>query len=119
MTNQKSWSSPFSLNADTHRDALRDNPKERDQLARIFNTAMIAASADGEKEFSKRLQALVGTPAFHAILHAVKHMADSEGCSEKEAAESIIATFKQLETVWKDYVYLEGVQRLRGPKSGG
>ncbi len=117
MTSQNSWTSPFALGADAPRDSLRDNPKERDQLTRIFNTAMIAASAEGEQEFSKRLQALVSTPAFLAILHAMKHLAQSEGISEKEAAESIIATFKQLETVWKDYVYLEGVQRLRGSKS--
>ena len=116
MTTHNLWSNSFSQPSGNPRDSLKENPKERDQLARVFNTAMIASGAEADQDFSKRLQALVQTPAFTAILDSVKQLAESEGISEKEASEAIIATFKRLENIWKDYVYLEGVQKLKGPK---
>lgn len=101
---------------ESSRDQARD--KDREYLTRIFNTAMISTAVDGAaQDISKRLQALLQTPAFQAILHATKNLAVTQNMSEKEAAELLISTFRKLDEVWKHYVHLEGIQKLRGPKT--
>lgn len=85
------------------------------QLLRVFNTAIIATRVgDSDRDLSGALMEIVSTPAFKAILAATRELALSQGISEKEAASTIIETFRQVDKVWSDYVFREGVERLKG-----
>jgi hypothetical protein len=85
-----------------------------DDLARIFNTALVATRAESARDFSAELYALIESPAFRSILSAIKQMARAQGISEREAAEAVIQTFRKVDRIWGEYVFQEGIDRLRG-----
>jgi hypothetical protein len=84
-----------------------------DDLARVFNTALVSTRAGASRDFSTELYSLVDSPAFRAILASVRQLSRTTGCSEKEAAETLIETFRKLDQIWTEYIFQEGVDRLK------
>src|SRR6478736_4523434 len=84
-----------------------------DELIRIFNTALVSSQAGSNRDFSGEIFELMESPAFRAILGAVRQYARLQAMSEKQAAEQIISTFRKMDQVWRDYVFQEGVDRLK------
>lgn len=87
-----------------------------EELTRIFNSALVATRVAESKNPASELHALMETPAFQAMMNSVRHLARSEGISEREAAELLVQTFRKVDQIWADYIYQEGVNRLRNPK---
>lgn len=85
-----------------------------EELTRIFNSALVSSRAESLKDFSHELLGLVESPAYQAIINAVRQLARSQGIGERESAEILIQTFRKLDRLWSDYVFQEGVDRLRG-----
>jgi len=85
-----------------------------DDLARVFNTAVIASRVEAKKDHSFALYEMIETPAFRAILTAVRQHARLQGISDRQAAEQIILTFRKMDQIWDDYIYREGIDRIRG-----
>jgi hypothetical protein len=84
-----------------------------EELTRVFNTALVSTRVESARDFSAELYALVESPACRAILSAVRQLARSNGISEREAAETIIQTFRKLDRIWGEYLIQEGADRLR------
>jgi hypothetical protein len=93
-----------------------DSLSKGDHLARIFNTALISTQADGREESSDELFELMKSAPFRAILGAVKDLAEAERIPEREASERMIQAFRKLDELWSQYVYREGLERIRGPQ---
>ena len=87
----------------------------RDELARVFNTAMVASQAEAKRDLSAELQQLTGSVPFKAILNAVRQLASVQGITERQSAEAIIETFRKMDEVWSDYVFREGLDKIRKP----
>lgn len=85
-----------------------------DELIRVFNTALVGTQAGQSRDFSNEIFELMENPAFRAILGAVRQHARLQGLSERQAAEQIITTFRKMDRVWSEYVFHEGVERLKG-----
>jgi hypothetical protein len=85
-----------------------------DELARVFNSAIISTQAASARDFSSELYALVESPAYRSLLAAVKQFARTQGISEREAAEELIHAFRKLDRLWGNYILQEGVDRLKG-----
>lgn len=85
-----------------------------EELTRIFNSALVSSRAESLKDFSHELLGLVESPAYQALINAVRQLARSQGIGERESAEILIQTFRKLDRLWSDYVFQEGVDRLRG-----
>ena len=85
----------------------------QDELIRIFNTALIATQAEPTRDFTSKIYELMETPAFRAILSTVRQYARLQGLSERQAAEQLIQTFREMDSVWRDYVFQQGVDRLK------
>ncbi len=85
-----------------------------DDLVRIFNTALVSSRVESQKSFSEEVFALMDSPAFRSILHAIRQMSKAEGISEAHAAEKIITTFRKLDRLWDSYLLNEGVSKVRG-----
>ena len=83
------------------------------ELTRLLNAAILSTRADRKKDFAGELYQLVESPAFEAILGAIRNLASSSGMSERQAAEAIVQTFRKVDQVWTEYVFQEGVDRLR------
>lgn len=83
------------------------------ELTRLLNAAILSTRADRKRDFAGELYQLVESPAFEAILNAIRNLASTSGMSERQAAEAIIQTFRKVDQVWTEYVFQEGVDRLR------
>lgn len=88
------------------------NSANVDDLARILNTALVATKSQEGRDFPAELYKVMESPAFRAILSAIRQHARSQGLSEKHAAEQIVRTFRKLDELWSSYVFQEGVERV-------
>ena len=104
----------FSTNPNSafnYESSLASNPLE--DTARIFNTTLIASKAPNFSEQRSDILDIMKSSSFNAILVAVRYLAQSESISEALAAERIIATFRKADQAWSDYVYNEGLAKIR------
>lgn len=85
-----------------------------DQSTKLFNTAVIATKISKLSDYSSKLGELVQKPAFAAILESIANYARSTGVSEEAAAEEVIQTFREIDQVWDNYIFQEGLDKLRG-----
>jgi hypothetical protein len=90
---------------------------KKDDLIRVFNTALVSTQAGVKRDFSAELCALTESAPFKAVLNAVRQLACVQGIPERQAAEEVIKTFRKLDEIWGDYIYREGLDRLRGSRS--
>lgn len=88
-------------------------PEEAADLTRILYTAMVSTRAAITRDLASELLQLSQTPAFRAILTAVRQHARLQGIPERQAAEEVVETFRKLDGIWADYVTQEGVDRLK------
>ena len=86
-----------------------------ENTARIFNTALLSHKTKQDQNFSAELMELMAGPAFTAILQAVKNLAEQTDISEQESAHQIITAFHKMDRIWSDYVFGEGIQKLKTP----
>src|SRR4051812_39966142 len=75
----------------------------QDELARVFNTAMVATQSEAKRDFSSELCQLTQSAPFKAILSAVRHLSRVQGINERQAAEQVIQTFRKMDDVWNQY----------------
>ncbi len=86
---------------------------QSDDLVRVFNTALVTSRLDGSKAYVREMTDLVETPAFRAILNAVRQLARLQGISERAAAEQVIQTFRKVDALWAEYLVHEGLAHLK------
>lgn len=84
---------------------------------KLFNTAVIATKIpkglSSAGEASCRLHGLVQSVPFQAILKAIREHATLQGISEAQAAEEIVQTFREIDGIWNEYIFQEGLDRLK------
>ena len=90
---------------------------QRDDLARVFNTAVVSSQAKQKRDFSSELYELTESASFKAILNTVRQLSRVQGISERQASEHIIQTFRKMDDIWGGYVSHEGLEKLRSPGS--
>ncbi len=88
-------------------------PVAMDDLAKLFNTALVSTRDQSDRDWMGEIQRLMETPAFRSLLSSIRHLARSQGISEVAAAEEMIRTIRSLDSVWRDYVFQEGLDRLK------
>ena len=91
-------------------------PVANENTTKVVNTAFIETAARAVADHGTELYQLVQTPGFKAITEAVRILARSQGMSEKDAAETLIDTFRKVDQIWKDFVYSEGLKRLKSSR---
>ncbi len=92
----------------------QQEPQQEDGSTKIaLNTAVISTKATRPGAMGVRYQTLSNNPAFTAIASAVLHLSQKTGVSEQEAAQQVILAFRELDAIWDDYVYQEGLAILR------
>jgi hypothetical protein len=88
--------------------------QSQEDLIRVFNTVLLSTQSQPDRDYSREIFELMETPAFRAILSSVRQLARLNGMTERQAAEQIITTFRKVDQVWRDYVFHEGVERIKG-----
>ncbi|MCM2277971.1 MAG: hypothetical protein NDJ89_07820 [Oligoflexia bacterium] len=88
-------------------------------MARVFNSALLSTRGqdEGPVDFSE-LQDLINSPPIRALLGAIRQLSRVNGISERQAAEQVIRSFRRIDRIWMEYVFQEGLDRLKGhPRS--
>lgn len=80
----------------------------------LLNTAIIKSKEKKiDPSYETRLKSICDSPALDAINKAISHLAESQKISRDQAALQIIETMRELDSIWGDYVAMEGIDRLR------
>ena len=85
--------------------------------ARVFNSAILSTKASrirgDQAQASPTLRDVLASPGYQAILNAVRSHARAQGITEKVAAEELIETFRNLDALWFESVFMEGLGKLK------
>ena len=85
------------------------------QSIQLFNTAIIKSKEKKiDNTYEERLRKVCDTPALEALNKAATFLSDSQQVSRDQAAVQIIETVRELDSVWQEYVMIEGIGKLKG-----
>jgi hypothetical protein len=85
-----------------------------EDLGRVFNTALLSSRSQSSRDWMGEIERLMETPAFRSLMSSIRHLARTQGTTEAAAAEEMIRTIRALDSAWSDYVFQEGLERIRG-----
>lgn len=89
------------------------------EFVQIINTAIIKSKEKKiDSKFEDRLLQACKSPEVKALTVAITHLAESQKISNDQAAMRIVETVRELDTVWDDYIMLEGITNLKGELMG-
>lgn len=81
----------------------------------ILNTAIIKSREKKiDSTYEDRLKAICESPAIEAINRSITFLAESQKISRDQSAIQIIDTIRELDSIWNDYVMMEGIDKLKG-----
>ena len=87
---------------------------------RLLNTAIVKSKEKViNATYSERLRELCERPAVSALSQAIDSLAESQNISRDQAAIQLVETIRELDTVWTDYVLVEGLTSLKTTLSKG
>jgi hypothetical protein len=85
----------------------------------LLNTAIIKSKEKViDKSYEERLNRINNSPAIEAINKSISMYAESQKMSRDHAAVEIIEALRELDSIWTDYVTMEGIDRLKGLLKG-
>lgn len=80
----------------------------------LLNTAVIKSKEKKiNASYEERLGKICNSPVMNALLAAVDHLAEDQKISKDHASVQIIETIRELDTIWNDYVVMEGIGKLK------
>lgn len=84
------------------------------ESVQLFNTAVIKSKEkDIDSKYEERLKKVCNTPVMEALNKAATHLSETQKISRDQAAIQIIETVRELDSVWQDYVMMEGIDKLK------
>ena len=88
--------------------------QSRQHIVQLLNTAIVKSKEQTIKSnFQERLNTICDSKAIESIGVAAKHLADGQNISYDQAMCQLIETFRELDSIWSDYVTMEGLNRLK------
>jgi len=84
------------------------------ESVQLLNTAIIKSKEKKiDSSYDERLKKICQSPVFEALNKAIVHLSESQKISRDQASLQIIETIRELDSVWTDYVTMEGIHSLR------
>jgi hypothetical protein len=84
------------------------------EAVKLFNTAVIKSKEKKiNSSYEARLAEVCQSPVMSALLVAVNSLAEDQKISTDHAAVQIIDTVRELDSIWNDYVLMEGIGKLK------
>lgn len=80
----------------------------------LLNTAIIKSKEKKiDNSYEDRLAKINNSPAIEVINKSISLLAESQKISRDQAALQIIESIRELDSIWTDYVTMEGIDRLK------
>ncbi len=87
--------------------------KNQDAI-QILNTAVIKSKERKiNLSYEERLSKVCSSPVMKSIEVAINHFAEERKVSRDHAAVEIIEAIRELDSIWNDYVLMEGIGKLK------
>lgn len=87
--------------------------KEKDSI-RLINTAIIKNKEKRiNTSYQEQLSEVCDSPAIKALTHAINYLSEAEKISRDQAAILLVETIRSLDSIWNDYVLMEGMEKLK------
>ena len=87
---------------------------DKQDAIQLLNTAVIKSK---EKKinatYEERLAKISNSPVMDALLVAIEHLSEDQKVSKDHAAVQMIETIRELDSIWNDYVLMEGIGKLK------
>ncbi len=81
----------------------------------LLNTAIIKSKEQKiSHSFEERLTKLNESPVIEHLNRSIAQLAESQKISRDQAALMVVETIRELDSIWSDYVVMEGIDRLKG-----
>jgi hypothetical protein len=85
----------------------------------LLNTAIIKSKEKKiNSSYEERLTKINNSPAIEAINKSISLLAESQKISRDQAALQVIDAMRELDSIWSDYVTMEGIDRLKAMLQG-
>ncbi|MDH4466961.1 MAG: hypothetical protein QE271_02810 [Bacteriovoracaceae bacterium] len=89
------------------------------EAIQLLNTAIIKCN---EKKvninYEERLKKICESPVIECLNKAIIQLAEGQKISRDQAAMQIIETLRDLDSIWTDYVTMEGIDQLKNILKG-
>ncbi len=80
----------------------------------LLNTAVIKSKERKiNSSYEERLSKICSSPVMKSLEVAVNHLAEEQKISRDQAAVQIVETIRELDSIWNDYVLMEGIGKLK------
>ena len=80
----------------------------------LLNTAIIKSKEKKiDNSYEERLSKINNSPAIEVINKSISMLAESQKISRDQAALQVIEAIRELDSIWTDYVTMEGIDRLK------
>lgn len=87
---------------------------ENQDAIQLLNTAVIKSKEKRiNASYEDRLEKICNSPVMEALLVAIDYLSEQEKMSKDQAAISIVETVRDLDSIWNDYVLMEGISKLK------
>lgn len=87
---------------------------EKQDAIQILNTAIVKSKEKRiNASYEERLAKICNSPVMDALLIAIDHLAEQEKLSKDQSAISVVEAVRELDSIWNDYVLMEGIGKLK------
>lgn len=87
---------------------------ENRESIQLLNTAIIKSKEKKiDSSYEDRLSKTCQKEAVEALSLAINHLSDKMKISRDHAAVQLIETVRELDSIWQDYILMEGMSKLK------
>ena len=80
----------------------------------LLNTAIIKSKEKKvNQSFEERLSQVCNSPVIEILNKTITQYAEVQKISRDQAALQVVEAIRELDTIWSDYVTMEGIDRLK------
>lgn len=84
------------------------------ECIQLLNTAIIKTKENTlDKSYEVRLSEACSHPAMNSLAMAIQHHSENARITPDQAAVEIVELLRELDSVWNDYVIMEGLSKLK------
>lgn len=87
---------------------------DKQDAIQLLNTAVIKSKEKRiNATYEERLAVICNSPVMNALLVAVDFLSEDQKISKDHASVQLIETLRELDSIWNDYVLMEGIGKLK------
>ncbi len=87
---------------------------DKQDAIQLLNTAVIKSKEKRiNASYEERLGKICQSPVMNALLVAIDHLSEDQKISKDHASVQLVETLRELDSIWNDYVLMEGIGKLK------